>query len=206
MSCCACTGSTGTRTMWAWWRMARWCLRTIPRALCSCRRGRSGIQLWITSPLSTSRRGWVVNLNKQRKAHVQVGESGVCCLLLAWFTSAFCFLNPTSPCINVSTLPHFPSLGRDEQSEGEFLEIVRCVAHDELPRDGLLHHTHREWVAVGLRRSPAGPRQYRLTWCGEGLWPHVQGMWTHTNNTSWSTPAAFFITAYEKRRYLRFFF
>lgn len=70
------SGSTGTRTTWAWWRTAQRCPHTTPKASCSWERS-----LWVTrqrttSPLSTSPRGWVI----------QVGESNVCSV------TSLCFL------------------------------------------------------------------------------------------------------------------
>lgn len=49
---------------------------------------------------------------------------------------------------------------------------------DEFFQEWSLHHSYRQWIAVGLRGSPARPGFSVQPRCGESLRPHVQGLHT----------------------------
>lgn len=92
VSYCVCVGSTGTRTMWAWWRwkMAQWCLRTTPKALCFWGSGLRETQLRMSSTLSTSHFGWVTNWMSQTSTGKLTSKWGKVCSVTC--TISFCIL------------------------------------------------------------------------------------------------------------------
>lgn len=118
----------------------------------------------------------------------------------------YCFLNPTlmttttlchiTVFISTSSVLHLLSLGCNDQGQRKFLEVKLGVHLDELFRDHSFHHSHCGWIAVGLRRSLTGPSFFLQFWCGQGLWPHVQGMYIPTNNESrWRSINVFLINS-----------
>lgn len=105
---CVYTGSTGTRTMWAWWKMAQWCLRTTQKALCSWERSRWEIQLWISSPQSTSLDGWVwTDCLKQMEGNGCSAWASVFFFMCFNLVISFCILLLRSSFLYVTSLMHF---------------------------------------------------------------------------------------------------